>query len=277
MNSSLRFALLASSMLWLALACPGPNRAPLEPTLTLPPVLAPIPDQPVTADEGKQGRVQKLVTAQSATRVFVVEPAGDAPAPAVLLVHGIWGLDSETRSVARDLAAEGYVVVAPDLHDGLEPTSGLVTKELLKAADPARHRATLDAALDLLAKTPRVRGQKRMLVGLGVGGQWAMPWLNADRGFAAVALDSSALMSTPAPSGYKGPMLLLCGAASMSFSPAVRDSIAKTYSDAGVQIRIQPIEAAGTDLFDAQAKGFSAFARVSAMKQLVEFLRSASR
>lgn len=277
MNTPLCVKALASSVLLLAIACPGSKDAPVEEALTLPPVLAQIPDQPVAANDGKPGRIQKLATVQPATRVFVVEPAGEAPAPAVLLVHGIWGLDSETRSVARELAARGFVVVAPDLNDGLVPTSELVTKELLKAVNPVRIRATLDAAWDLLVKTPRVHGLKHTLVGLGVGGQWAMPWLDSDRGVAAIALDSSALMSTPPGSGFKGPMLLLCGAESMSFPAAVRDSITKAYSDAGVQIRIQPIEGAGTDLFDARAKGFSASARDDAMNKLVEFLKSASR
>jgi carboxymethylenebutenolidase len=277
MNTSLCVRVLASSVLLVAVACPGSKDAPAEQALTLPSVLAQIPEQPVTADEGKPGQIQKLAAVQPATRVFVVEPAGEAPAPGVLLVHGVWGLDSETRNVARDLAAQGFLVVAPDLYDGLEPTSGLVTKEMLKAVTPTRNRATLDAALDLLMKTPRLQGHKHMLVGLGVGGQWAMPWLDSDRGFAAVAFDSSALMSTPPGPGYKGPMLLLCGAESMSFAAAARDSITKTYSDAGVQIRVHSIAGAGTDLFDAQAKGFSASARVDAMNTLVEFLKSSSR
>ncbi len=277
MNTPLHLRVLSVSMLLVCVGCPGPKTVTPQATISLPPVLAPIPESPITADEGKPGRLQKLANVEPATRVFVVEPETEGPATAVLLVHSIWGLDLETRSVARDLAASGFVVAAPDLFDGLEPSSRLVTNELLKANNPARTLAILDAALDLLVKSPRSKGQKIVMVGLAVGGQWAMPWLDTDRGLAAVALDSSALMSTPPCRGFKGPMLLLSGAESMSFQPAVLEKIVRTYADAGVTVRTQPIEGAGTDLFDAQARGFSAVARSEALAKLLEFLRTSTR
>src|SRR6058998_4430581 len=47
---------------------------------------------------------------------FLARPAGDAPAPAVLVIMEAFGLNAHIKDVARRLAAEGYVALAPDLY-----------------------------------------------------------------------------------------------------------------------------------------------------------------
>ncbi|HEX2191019.1 MAG TPA: dienelactone hydrolase family protein, partial [Longimicrobiaceae bacterium] len=48
-------------------------------------------------------------------RAWVVYPERATPAPVVLVVHEIFGLTDWVRSVADQLAADGFVAVAPDL------------------------------------------------------------------------------------------------------------------------------------------------------------------
>lgn len=48
-------------------------------------------------------------------RAFVVYPESDEPAPVVLVVHEIYGLTSWVRGVADQLAADGFIAIAPDL------------------------------------------------------------------------------------------------------------------------------------------------------------------
>jgi carboxymethylenebutenolidase len=48
-------------------------------------------------------------------RVYVVYPETDAPAPVVLVVHEIYGLTNWVRAVADQLAADGFIAIAPDL------------------------------------------------------------------------------------------------------------------------------------------------------------------
>lgn len=40
------------------------------------------------------------------------------PAPTLLLIHEWWGLNDQIKSVAADLAGQGYVALAVDLYDG---------------------------------------------------------------------------------------------------------------------------------------------------------------
>ncbi len=48
-------------------------------------------------------------------RAWVVYPERSTPAPVVLVVHEIFGLSHWIRSVADQLAAEGFIAIAPDL------------------------------------------------------------------------------------------------------------------------------------------------------------------
>lgn len=48
-------------------------------------------------------------------RSWIVHPERSDPGPVVVVIHEIYGLTSWVRAVADQLAAEGYVAVAPDL------------------------------------------------------------------------------------------------------------------------------------------------------------------
>ena len=49
---------------------------------------------------------------------YVVYPEVSQKAPVVLLIHEIFGLSDWARSMADDIAAMGYIVIAPDLLSG---------------------------------------------------------------------------------------------------------------------------------------------------------------
>ena len=57
-------------------------------------------------------------------RCFVVYPEVKNPAPAVLVIHEIFGLTDWARGVADQLAAAGYIAIAPDLLSGMGPGGG---------------------------------------------------------------------------------------------------------------------------------------------------------
>jgi len=48
-------------------------------------------------------------------RAWVVYPERSTPAPVILVVHEIFGLSHWVRSVADQLAADGFIAIAPDL------------------------------------------------------------------------------------------------------------------------------------------------------------------
>ncbi len=99
-------------------------------------------------------------------QAFVVYPEVKNKATAVVLIHEIFGLSAWAKSMADDLAAAGYIVIAPDLLTGMGPNGGntdsfssqdAVTKAV-SSLDPAAVLAGLDAAADYIKAVPASNG-----------------------------------------------------------------------------------------------------------------------
>ena len=103
-------------------------------------------------------------------RAYLAKPRSGAKFPAVILVHSVQGLNDRLQDTARQLAAEGFLVLAPDLLSrstaaGTPPARGAVAR--LSAT------ATVDdlkAGYDFLVKNPDVDASKISIVGFGWGG-----------------------------------------------------------------------------------------------------------
>lgn len=75
--------------------------------------------------------------AGDSVRAWVVYPERSTKAPVVVVVHEIFGLSTWVRGVADQLAADGYVAIAPDLLTGKAtpaPGSDTLTQEAATAA-----------------------------------------------------------------------------------------------------------------------------------------------
>ncbi len=75
-------------------------------------------------------------------RGYLVQPAGDGPFPAVLVIHENRGLNPYIEDVARRAAVEGFLALAPD---GLAPIGGYPGNDddgraMQKTLDPAKLR-----------------------------------------------------------------------------------------------------------------------------------------
>jgi len=60
----------------------------------------------------------KLSHGSRTVQAFVVYPEVKDKAPAVILIHEIFGLTDWAKEMADELAAQGFIVVAPDLLSG---------------------------------------------------------------------------------------------------------------------------------------------------------------
>jgi len=57
-------------------------------------------------------------------RTWIVYPERSDKAPVVVVIHGIYGLSDWTRAAADNLAAAGFIALAPDLISGKAPGGG---------------------------------------------------------------------------------------------------------------------------------------------------------
>ncbi len=86
---------------------------------------------------------------------YLAAPDGSGRHPAVIVIHEIWGLDDHIRSVARRIAGEGYVALAPQLYVGefeqaMRPERIMAGMQILRSAPPEVQRdpSALEASLE---------------------------------------------------------------------------------------------------------------------------------
>jgi carboxymethylenebutenolidase len=100
-------------------------------------------------------------------QAFVVYPEVKEKAPVVLMIHEIFGLSDWAKEMADELAAEGFIVIAPDLLSGMGPNGGGssefpsqdATVKAVSALDPAVVNADLDAAAEYAKHIPAANGK----------------------------------------------------------------------------------------------------------------------
>jgi carboxymethylenebutenolidase len=99
-------------------------------------------------------------------QAFVVYPEVKTKAPVVILIHEIFGLTDWAKEMADELAAQGFIVVAPDLLTGSGPNGGGsdafpnqdAAVKAISGLDPDVINADLDAAADYGKKLPAANG-----------------------------------------------------------------------------------------------------------------------
>ena len=121
---------------------------------------------------------------------WVVYPERKEKAPVVIVIHEIFGMTDWVRSVADQLAAEGYIAVAPDLLSGKGPKGG-GTDSLGDRARDAVGRLNkdevverLDVARDYALALPAANGKSATIGfcwggGMSFGYATRQPKLNA--------------------------------------------------------------------------------------------------
>jgi carboxymethylenebutenolidase len=101
--------------------------------------------------------------------VFVDEPAGDGPHPAIVVAHHRAGIDPPTTKFVQDLAGLGYVAAAPHLHH--RRPDGEDTRESIKSLDDVQIVADLQATVDLLKSMKSVDASRMAIAGHCMGGR----------------------------------------------------------------------------------------------------------
>ncbi|MEO7165919.1 MAG: dienelactone hydrolase family protein [Spartobacteria bacterium] len=115
-------------------------------------------------------------------KAFVVYPEVKAKAPAVLVIHEIFGLTDWAKCLADEIAAAGYIAIAPDLltEPGKDtssyPDQGAAIKAV-SALKSDRVFPDLDAAADYVTKLPAADGTLAV-TGFCWGGGWSFGYAN---------------------------------------------------------------------------------------------------
>jgi carboxymethylenebutenolidase len=125
-------------------------------------------------------------------QAFVVYPEIKTKAPVVILIHEIFGLTDWAKEVADELAAQGFIVVAPDLLSGAGPNGGGSSEfpnqdaavKAVSGLDPEVVNADLDAAADYGKQLPAANGEIAV-VGFCWGGGKSFAFAGHRKGLSA--------------------------------------------------------------------------------------------
>jgi carboxymethylenebutenolidase len=146
---------------------------------------------PAAATRPAPGAVAETVAYPSkkeTVRGLLYRPPGAGPFPAVVAIHGDFGLTDGVKDQARRLAEQGYVTLAVDLYRGETPGDVMDAHILGRGLPDDRVLADIRGAVDSLAGRPDVRPAAVGIVGWGMGGGYALDAARADPRLRAVVV-----------------------------------------------------------------------------------------
>jgi carboxymethylenebutenolidase len=130
------------------------------------------PAPPVWAKQAleKSPRHREWVNVKNGDRTvsaFVVYPEVKSKAPAVVVIHEIFGMSDWVQLLADELAASGVIAIAPDLLSGMGPNGGGTSSfadgtavgKAIRDLPPDQITADLNAVADYVAKLPAANGK----------------------------------------------------------------------------------------------------------------------
>ncbi|HLE33187.1 MAG TPA: dienelactone hydrolase family protein [Bacteroidota bacterium] len=143
---------------------------------------------------------------------WVVYPERKEKAGVVIVIHEIFGLSDWIRAVADQLAADGFIAIAPDLISGMGPGGGGTESgqtrddvvKLIRGLSPEETTKRMNAIFGYAKKIPSANG-KIATIGFCWGGSCSysyavsQPDLNAAVVYYGTSPDSGALATVKAP------------------------------------------------------------------------------
>src|SRR5215472_10958973 len=118
------------------------------------------------AKSPRHGEWVSIKHGDRAVATFVVYPESKSKTPVVLIIHEIFGMTDWVQDLADQVAAAGYIAVAPDLLSAMGPNGGRTSsfaedavREAISKLNPDQITADLSAAADYALKLPASSGK----------------------------------------------------------------------------------------------------------------------
>jgi carboxymethylenebutenolidase len=131
------------------------------------------PTQGVLDSITTHGEWVSIKRGRDSIRAYVAYPERKTKAPAVIVIHEVFGLTDWEPTVADRLAKEGYVAILPDLlssKHGISPADPDSGRKLVAQLEPDRVTADLDAVYGYVNGLPAVAKGQIGTIGFCWGG-----------------------------------------------------------------------------------------------------------
>ncbi len=136
------------------------------------------PPSPGSGAEAERG-LERITLASGAGELsaWLAFPPGTEPVPGIVVLTDMFGPTPFYYEVARQLAADGYAVVLPDLFSRLgslpEVTIAAARARLEQMPDQLVEQ-DINATIDAFQQHPRVRADRIGTIGFCMGGTWVL-------------------------------------------------------------------------------------------------------
>ena len=209
-------------------------------------------------------------------RTYVAYPERKTKAPAVIVIHEIYGLTDWEPTVADRLAKEGFVAVLPDLlssKHGLTPSNPDSARKLIGQLEPQRISADLDAVYGYVNGLPAVAKDQIGTIGFCWGGGESFRYATHNPNLRAAVVAYGPAPDTAAMKRIKAPVLGIYGEnderinANLPMVAAAMQSAGKTYAS-----EVYP--GTGHGFLKPGRQGYDTPEREKAWGRILEFFRA---
>ena len=204
--------------------------------------LAALPIAAVLADpvlaQASADRVEMVTipTPKDRTLSLAVAYPAAPKGPAVILIHEWWGLNDQIKSVAAELAREGYLAIAVDLF-GRVASNAEEAKAQMQAMDPEWATQAMVAVVQWARRHERSTG-KVGTVGWCFGGGWSLNASLATPVDATVIYYGNVKKTAEQVKDLSGPVIGHFGTLDKSIDASMVTGFEKAMKDAGKADRL---------------------------------------
>ena len=205
---------------------------------------------------------------------YLAEPRdAKGPLPGIIVIHEWWGLNANIRSMADQLAGEGYAALAVDLYGGQSAATPQAAENLMKAvfADTSAAGSNLRQAYGYLHDTehaPRIG-----VIGWCFGGGWSLETalMLPDQLSAAVMYYGRPVDDVAALSKLKMPLLGFFGEQDHGITVQDVHAFQKALKAAKVNAEIHEYPGAGHAFANPSGENYRPAAATDAWKRTLAF------
>jgi carboxymethylenebutenolidase len=214
-------------------------------------------------------------------KTWVVYPERKDKAPVLIVIHEIFGLSDWIRAVADQLAADGFIAVAPDLISGKGPGGGGTDSlpprdevvKLIRSLVPEEVTTRLNAVRAYAVKLPAANG-KCATIGFCWGGACSFAYAAAQPALNAAVVYYGSAPETKELATIKAPVLGLYGSDDARVNATI-DATAAEMKKLGKVYDVNIYEGAGHGFLRNQTgrEGANLKATQAAWPKMIEFLQ----
>jgi len=111
-----------------------------------------IDNSKMLSGEAKYSIISHEITYFDSAKGFLANPTQKGNYPGVIMIHEWWGLNNNIKDMAKELAAQGYIVLAVDLYNGEVAATPERARKLTSTLNQTKALENMKAAIAYLKK-----------------------------------------------------------------------------------------------------------------------------